>query len=297
MSGAAEQSQNFSGTEPGETVDYEALIAEARGEVERVRGEQSRTQQELQNVRGEFDRVRRAFSGDKDTSEPSPFQKKKSQFVSDLDLVLQKSLEHERKGNPLPLTTKIGADFYQNAAEVSETLEAYQTKIAELEAQMRALQSPERNLDTQAATSMEGMIQSAMATIYGEDAENSQIRDGQFDVIAKMIGREIKDLRQNDPDAWNRIRRHPESQRKLVQHFVMKAVPPKARALLEQEHLQNTPMTNDELWTAYREAKEQIQGGNEHPAIRKAYENIREEILERQFAGKKGQGAVNRMNR
>src|SRR5690606_7664562 len=149
--------------------------------------------------------------------------------------------------------------FYQFALEAQQREAQYEQKIAEMERKLESVMNPDRNLDNQAGLAMEGFLQSAMSTIYGEDERSAPIRQAQFDATAKVIVGEINRLKRADPDSWNRIRREPRAQQAMVSHFVKQVIPPKARELMELDHIRGTEMTEQELWSAWQDAKEQYQ--------------------------------------
>lgn len=299
-SGYEQQVQGQQGE--GATTDYESIIAEQRQILEQQGDELKHVRHEFDGFRrksleteGALDRIRKALNPDDQERKPDPRALKSQRYEGDLDAILAESLKADRQGKSIPLTTKIGSDFYQFALEAQQREAEYERKISEMERKLETVMNPDRNLDNQAGLAMEGMLQSAMATVYGSEAESQPIRQAQFDASAKLIVNEINRLKREDPESWNRIRRNPADQQKMVSHFVKLAIPPKAREMLEMDHIRSTEMTEGELMAAWQQAKEQYQK-NPSPYWDQVISDLRGELLQLAMpGGARRRGVANRM--
>ena len=100
-------------------------------------------------------------------------------------------------------------------------------------------------------------------------------------MASQKIINEVQRIQRERPDIWQQIRKNPEYQKRLVMHHVEQIIPPKARELLRNEKIQNTPMSNQDLWQAFREAGEKYK---DNPTMRqKIQTSIRQEIISRKF--------------
>jgi len=69
----------------------------------------------------------------------------------------------------------------------------------------------------------------------------------------------------------------------MARHFVAESVPPQARRILEEKHLQNTPMGVEELWEAFEQAKSNEELAKDPDRRRQILESIRQEYLAAKF--------------
>src|SRR5690606_33589360 len=110
-----------------------------------------------------------------------------------------------------------------------------------------------------------------------------------------LIVNEINRLKREDPGSWNRIRRNPRDQQAMVSHFVKLAIPPKARELMELDHIRSTDMSEAELMAAWQSAKEQYQK-NPSPHWEQVISDLRGELLQLAMpGGSRRRGVANRM--
>ena len=210
-------------------------------------------------------------------------------YNSRLDHYLQAAVQAEREGRPMPLTANLAAEFYEHATEVEQLKSRWEAEIAALKQQVQKASDPSEAINLQAYTNMDSHLQNALNTIYGPGAEYADQKEAQFEALGKVIGKEIRELAQEDPQAWDNIRRSPAKQQKLVMHFVEQSLPPRARQILAQEQLMNEPTSMDELIQAFNEASA-IQDDRERAQVKGM---IRREIL----AMKMGRGGPQQQTR
>jgi hypothetical protein len=147
-------------------------------------------------------------------------------------------------------------------------------------------------IDKTAYNNIDGHLTQALATIYGPQHDTRP----QFNAISQQLIAEISDLQKNEPDTWERIRRDPSAQRKLVNYFVEQSIPPKARQLLHEDHVRRTPLTGDELLGAFRETKELLKKDPQNRDLQQSLLEIRGQMME-MVVSKNMPGAAAKMGR
>ncbi len=153
--------------------------------------------------------------------------------------------------------------------------------MAKIQKQMGQVSDPSHSIDQMAFSAIDSNIINGLNTVYGENEEMEQVKAQQFRSVAALITEEIKQLKQNDPETWDRIRRNPVDQKKLTNHFLQKVIPPRARQLMEDDRIRNTPTTFSDLMAAFKEAN-QIKDPEQRKQIQ---ERIRQEMWAERTSG------------
>jgi hypothetical protein len=254
-SSSGEQSQ-----QPGQSAaEYMRELQSMRGEVESLKAEKN-------GLTAKFERVSKAFS-DKDGGDDRADEDPDARF---LDTYLEAALEDQKQGGKgLPLTTKLAME----TAALKKQLREMQAELKRHGQRQDFMASPDTKYDTDAYSTIDMQVQEAVEGMYGE------VPPHLFDAITKDISNEIKNLKKNNPEAWNQIRRNPEYLKRLGMHFVEKAIPPKARQMLQAEKERNTPMSMSEMRQAMKEADE-IRDPQARGQIK---EQIRQKLLEEMY--------------
>lgn len=287
------------------------LLEQHRQALEQTQGLFQNSDNELRQLKDRnaktesvIDGIRKALNGgdDKENNGPDPVDTEIKHYEELIDQYLGAAMEAERKGRPIPLTVKNAIESFQGHIKQLKVNKTQAAEIAELKKLVSQAVDPQTQIDNGAFASIDSMIVSSLNTLYGTDDPEKgdgsveQTKSEQFRAVARMIGSEIKSLRANDPDMWDRIRRSPQDQRKLVNHFVKRVIPPAAHKLMEEKQIQDTPITTGDLWAAFREAGE-IKDGAEKKRVRDA---IRQQLVQRMFQGKAEggtRGGLNQMYR
>lgn len=293
------QNQEQQGVGEDNVIDYQQIIEDYRGKLGEqgkqlgsLKSELEETKKKFANTEGIFSKMKNIFTG-KEEQKPDPVKAKKSQHEQSMDYVLSQVLAAQKQGREMPVTAKIGTDLYALASDYEERFAKQQEVIDKLNQKIEMLSSPDTSLDVNAGHRLETMLMGALDTVYGDTDDSTRIKAAQFDSAARLIGEEIKDLKENDPQKWNRIRRDQSAMQKMVNHFVKMTIPPKAREIMEKEHIENEPTSIQDLWAAFKEAKE---ASVKDPRFKEIAEKIRHEILEHEFAGKRGgKGIINQL--
>ncbi len=188
-----------------------------------------------------------------------------------LDHVLQQSLEAEKDGRPMPITTNLAVKLFETQKQLTEAMKV----INDLKGKTDQALDPVARLDQQTYANLDNILQDSLFTMFGRENVSQQKYSG----IASEITAEIKKLQTEKPDLWEDIRRSPKHQAAMVRHFVDKNVPPAARKLMQDDAVQKYEMTEADLINAFREAKD-IQD----PKVRdKVQTKIRQDLLEKRW--------------
>lgn len=185
-----------------------------------------------------------------------------------LDHVLQQSLEAEKAGTPIPLTTNLAVKLFETQKQLGEAMKV----INDLKGKTDQALDPIARVDAQVYANLDNVLQTSLFDTFGRDNVSQQ----KYSAIASEITAEINRLREHKPEIWEEVRRNPKHQAAMVKHFVDKSIPPAARKLMQDDAVQKYQMTEADLMEAFREAKE-IQD----PAARaKVQTKIRQDLLE-----------------
>ncbi len=203
--------------------------------------------------------MQKAFSGEQE-EKLSPYQQRQREF-DDLTAYLDQEARNNEKqgGQGLPITTKIGKQLAAYGKEAEARAEQLAGELAEIKAQLKRQQNPAFQGLERAAFIMEGMVDDALGSMYGEEAGSKPIRAAQFNAVTARINEEIKDLMKNDPEALLKVQRNPKIMRNMVNHFMAEMLPPKVRQMMDQERIQNEVMPVQQLYQAFAEARDQWQ--------------------------------------
>ncbi len=295
---AGENTENTGTTEtPGAGADDSAVdYAEILQQQQQALQQTGKTVEELRRQLGDshetMTRVKDAFAG-KQAPEVNPYQAKISQYEELQNYYAEEALKHQRAGGSgMPLTTKAGLELAKLGIESERRAESLQKELNDIKLRLDKQSNPNLQGLERAAHVMEGMVSDGLEQMYpGQDSR--QIRAAQYDAITHRINAEIKDLMKNDPDTLLRIQRDPKHMRSMVNHFMAEILPPKVRTMLEDQRIQETPMDVRELYSAFGEAKEQLEAAMKKDDKKATHEasrwmdKIRQDILAVQYGGRK----------
>ena len=232
-------------------------------------------------------RMRSVFSPVK--AESNARKQRAQQYSQDLDQTLEWGVDRARQGADAPMTVKIGADFYQYAAEQSEREDQLMARIAKLEAQLAAAADPRTQINNLAFSQMDNFLTTALDGIYGPGQTYMKQKTYQFKALSAQICDEIKLLQKEKPEVWESIARDREKQKRMVNYFVEQNMPPAARQMVERQRIREEPQGLPQLVEALREARETY--ADNPTALRQIVPRIRHEIaaeiMQRQKAGQK----------
>lgn len=270
----------------GQVTDYSELLEQAQSELGQTQEELGYTKQELATIRQAteqnqrtLDSIRQIFAPD-NRAAPTKGTKTKARAERMMEEFLQAALaDKSRGGTGLPLTTTLATEFFQKMMEDADENEKLRSDIEELKKQTKRATDPSAALDLMAFADFDGKIMSALNTVYGAGDEYGQQKDAQYKAICMQIEQEIRDLKENDPDVWDRVRRNGTDRAKMVGHFVKLNIPPKARELLEEQQIRDTPLTLEDTYQAFLEAKELARQNPSNPEYKALKAELGREVL------------------
>lgn len=282
-SGASGGGADVSGASGGGELNFQELFESTQRELSDTKSHAAQIEQRLKLVDSQtkqtnesLQRVRTALMGEEDNSQaPSPTEAKIQGLQAQMDQYIEAAIEAERAGRPIPLTVNSAVQSLKFQIETLQEREQYQREIAELKAKIDQTSNPANQIDQMAYSNIDSHLVSALSTIFGPEEDTS----AQFQAISNQIVKEIKDLKKSEPATWDRVRRDKSAQAKLVNYFVEKSIPPRARQLMRDDQIRREPISNDEMLNAYREAKELAAKGNGD--ARKHATELRQELLQR----------------
>lgn len=284
-----ESSASTSVDHGGEQIDFKTLFGDTKRELEETKSKADRAFQELESTRGEskktqetLERMRKALGGI-DTDEVSdPVAKEIATLEDEIQEWVRAAHEADKAGKPMNRTAKVGIELAQTRINAIKQNQAYEKKIKDLEDKVNKATDPERVALEALYKSTDQVIQSQLATIFGNDPRYASVKEEQFNAIARQVGKEFQSM-QNDkenPEDWKRLMRDPKALTKLVAHVVKENIPPVARKMMEDKQLADTPFSMGELMGAFREAKsEWIKSGRKDEAQYRHMDNIRKQIM------------------
>lgn len=255
-----------------------------RGAHERTSRELESTRGELEKLRGKADadgkvleRLRSAFDPES-TKGPS----QKEQLESEMDEVINAAYAADKAGKSIPLTTKAYLHALQNRIDLLNFMEEMRGTTKDIGAKAEAANDPQTTVNRGAYARLDASIQRGLDQLYGMDDSSAPTKSHLFKAVTGQVIDYIKKLQKAKPEVWDRIRRDPGELDRMALHYLKQTLPPQAVRMMEQQNLQNTPMTEGELMRAFQEAEE-IQDPKQRRSVR---DRIRGEILELRYGSK-----------
>jgi hypothetical protein len=298
MVGQQGSSEGFSGNTEGgsgegsSNVDVNALLEDFRSQMaeplQQSQREVGELRQQGQKTQQILDKMKKVLNGDEDAAAVvDPIDQQISHLQGQVDNYIAAAIEAERRGRPIPLTVNAALESFQGQISTLKQMKGLISSNKELAQKVDRFANPSAQIDNMAFSSLDSAVMNALNTVYGEGEDMQGVKEAQFKSITSLIGKEIRDLKENDPEIWDRIRRNPTDQKKLVAHFTKQVIPPRARQLLEEEQIKNTPLTLSDLKQAWEETAD-----IEDPRARKEIrDQLRPQILEHVWSkSRKGGG-------
>jgi hypothetical protein len=264
----------------GAQINYQELFESTKADLGKAQGELGRQRQtisQLSKKTAETDKtigaLRNVFAPEQQQSDPT--EDRLSQLEAELDQVIATGIEYEKAGRPINVTVRNAVRSLEFQIEQEKRNRALNGELAEVKKKLDAVSNPDVQLDQRAGQIMDDALMTALDTVYGVGDELGDTKVAQWNAIIQQMAAEVKGLKREKPELWNQIRRNPQKLHRLVNHFITKNMPPRARQLIEQEQLENEPVTMADLKQAYDEAK-----AIQDPRERNAWmTKIRQEIL------------------
>jgi hypothetical protein len=176
----------------------------------------------------------------------------------EFDRFLEQAMELKQKGQQIPMTTQIALNFYQSQIENLKTIAELKKQVGELKGGVDRANHPDAPVNNIAYTQMDTFLQQSLDQLYGTAPAQTAVKRQMYNSVSETLAGHLKELQQKAPGEWDQLRRNPGKLQSKVNEVLRSIVPPKAMQMLEQEELENTPMTKGELWGAFNEAREQF---------------------------------------
>lgn len=283
-----------------EDVDYKALVGETEAKLEQTRATLTGTQKEVGELRQhtkqaneKFERLQRALGGKEDAAPPDPVESEIATLNQELDEYIQIAADHDKAGSPIPVTLKNAVNRISFQIKTLREHAEIKGNYKKLETTVNRLADPQTTMENMVTSKMDSHLRSALETMYGP--KNAQVKNVQGKAVTEMIVSEIKDLKKNRPEDWDRVMRDERAAIKMVNWAIEQIIPPRARQIMDDDNVKRTPMTLAETYSAWKEAK-QLEAKN--PKAPKYSVQIREQIaalIYEKNAGKRG--VVNTLQR
>lgn len=290
----AESASESNPLNSGGEIDYKSLFEKTSQEVESTKADLGRTRSEMEEIRSQskqanskFDRITKALTGGDDV-QVDPLQSSISELQNEIKEHLEIAAKSEREGKGMPVTINNAIKRIEFQIETLKENAALKAQMAEIAGKVKSLGDPSATIDNVAFSNMDSHIISALETMYGPSDQYTGTKAAQFQAVSRLIVDEIQDLKKNEPQVWDRIRRDKNAQTKMVNHFIEKQIPPRARQIMEDDKIKREPMSPQETLSAYREA---VELAKSNPKAKKHIAPLREQLLSQiaeKSTGKRG---------
>lgn len=232
-----------------------------------------------------INKMRGIFAPEQEGGESDPYQEQIDDMQNQLDFYLEQALVAARMGRDIPLTTNLAIKSFQNDIKHLQYQRESQKKLSMMEARMKQLTDPSYMVDQQTYSAIDNVLIDAIERIYGPGKQSYPAKLGQYNAIASQISNYLTNMREQDPQSWDLIRRNGNYQKSLVNQFIESNLPPKALEILNMDRIQRTPMDKRQLWDAHSQAR-QIQDQKTREQLTK---EIRYKIWEQKFGAQNTQ--------
>jgi len=288
MAGDSQGSQNSSGANQGGAQggggsdavqqmlqDHQQRFESMGNELQTTRQQAESFRQQSEKTAGVLDRIKGALTGDQ-APKLDPDDEEIAHYQGQIDEYIAAAIEAERRGKPIPVTINAAIKSFQGQIARIEQIKELKGRLSGIEGKVNQAADPQNQINMQAYSNIDSFTINALQQVYGAGQDMEDVRNAQFKSVASLLTAEIKSIQKDAPDLWDRIRRNPEDQKRIVTHYVKQVVPPRARELMEQDTIRKTPITLPDLKTAWDEAKE-----IEDPAVRAEIQaKLRPQMLE-----------------
>lgn len=268
----------------GEGFDYKSAFTSQGRQLQDTQRQLQSFGQELERAKPNLElasRLREALNPPANTKE-SPVD----HWEKQIDFYLDQALQNKSQGgHGNPLTTNLAVELFKEKIAGHKFQEAAMQKIEAMERELKQVRDPGHNLDQRAYSTFDSSLINAIEQVYGNHPDSMDTRRGIFSTVGGRVSKAVDALKKNNPQEWDMLRRDPSRLEALAQRALRQSLPPKAVQMLEQENLRNTPMSEGELWAAFREAKTKYK---DNPAqMNEVCSGIRQEILSRSAGNKR----------
>lgn len=271
-------------TSGGEIPDYKALFSKThqdlevtKAEAENIKKEFSNFKQDVQKTQEVISKMKEVFAGGEGTQNSDPIAQEISALEEEIQDYVDAAIRADKAGKPINMTVKIGIARAKDRIEFLKEKQAWAKEKEELKKDLKRVSDPNQRALDAMFIQTDDLIEQSLKTIYPN--EDSDVREAQFAAIQKLVDKEFKNLHDNFPDDWRRLQRDKNALKKLVTFCVEKSIPPKARELLKEDKIRRTPLSGDELYAAYKEAKELAVKDPKNPAHKRTVAELKSQLI------------------
>jgi len=162
------------------------------------------------------------------------------------DQIMNAAFEAEKNGQPMPITVQVATQLMDTQKQLAKATQI----IQQLQARQERLDDPSTTDENMAYSDIDKTIRAQLNQVYGGQ-ESPHIRTA----IEGSIVQELKYLREKEPAIFQKVINDDAARKKMVKHFVMAAVPPKARQIVEEVREATAPITQEDFSQAWQEAQ------------------------------------------
>jgi hypothetical protein len=228
--------EGFSGGEGsgGEGSDffqqYQKEMGETRGTAQEAASRAAKAEKTIQ-------RLQQALSGDegKEGSENDWY-----------DEIMNAAFEAEKQGHSIPMTVQIATQLMDTQKQLAKATQI----IQQLQQKQEILNDPGTTDENIAYSDIDKTIRAQLNQVYGGQESPHLQR-----AIEGSIVEELKDLQKNHPKIFQQVIHDESARKKMVKHFVMSAVPPKARQIVDEVREATAPITERDWQQAWNESQ------------------------------------------
>jgi len=268
--------------------DFESDILD---ELEGTKSKLETTEKKLKNLEksssdyAKFQEGLKNLISPEDKTTKDPDQVEIAELEASLEELIEDFEEAKKRGQNMPITQKVARKALESAIRAKKSEMALKKKFLDVEGKVDRMNDADHKADQKTYDALNGFMVNAMDQLYGPGFETQAQKDSMSKGVSDQINTEIARLKAEDPQAWRRIRSSADLQQRMITYYVERNIPPKARQIIEERKLQETPFTEGQLIAALREAKAKIKDPKERE---KMITKIRRDLLELKYAPKRG---------
>lgn len=233
----------------GQEFDPGEFIDNIQNDMSQVNERLTQVQKENQEYKQTLGKMREAFGGETLREQTERVAGKQPAW---LDELLDLSLQAEKQGRSIPMTTKIGVELAETQAEMQLLKQALAQARKENEETRRNL-DPAAQANTAMFMAMDDALTSQIEKVYGE------MDVGIYEAGVKKLSEVLNYVRREEPDNWENIRRNRGVQQQIVQNVVLSMIPADAQVALNQKFMDSEPINLQTFDSAAEELEEYIQ--------------------------------------
>lgn len=235
----------------GGDFDYKSEFTRTRKDLDDTRAGMEGLTRKTQEQEKTLGKLREAFDPNAGEQGGDPIEA----IDAEMDSIINAAYEADKAGRPIPMTAKAYLAALQTRKDHLEFQKEIREELKKIGGQAQQANDPQMTVNRQAYSNIDSFVQQGLDQIYGLDESYLGVKKEQFGSLTRQMSATVREMQAKNPGAWDRMRRDPQLQRQFVNQYLRQNLPPRAVEILERENLQNTPMSQQELFKAFDEAK------------------------------------------